>query len=143
MKHHLDPNIDIVDFTQTIGKLIRRIRNTVAEHELSMSESSVLARLDREGPATTADLARAENMRPQSMRTTLAVLEERGFIGRKAHPTDGRQVLIELTGQGLEVRRKMMETKRLWLAQAIEQLDEVDQQTLKAGIDIMKRLVTL
>jgi len=143
MKHHLDPNIDIVDFTQTIGKLIRRIRSTVAEHELSMSESSVLARLDREGPATTADLARAENMRPQSMRTTLAVLEERGFIGRKAHPTDGRQVLIELTGQGLEVRRKMMETKRLWLAQAIEQLDEVDQQTLKAGIDIMKRLVAL
>jgi len=143
MKHHLDPNIDIVDFTQTIGKLIRRIRSTVAEHELSMSESSVLARLDREGPATTADLARAENMRPQSMRTTLAVLEERGFIGRKAHPTDGRQVLIELTGQGLEVRRKMMETKRLWLAQAIEQLNEVDQQTLKAGIDIMKRLVAL
>jgi len=143
MKHHLDPEIDVVDFTRTIGKLVRRVRATVAEHELSMSESGVLAKLDRDGAATTADLARSENMKPQSMRTTLTVLEERGFITRKAHPTDGRQVLIELTEQGLEVRRQMLESKRLWLGQAIDQLNTEEQQTLKAAMHIMKRLAAL
>lgn len=143
MKHHLNPEIDVVDFTRTIGQLIRRIRATVAEHELSISESSVLAKLDREGPTTTAELARAENMKPQSMRTTLSLLEERGFISRKAHPTDGRQVLIELTDQGREIRQKMSKSKQLWLTQALEQLDDADQQALKAGIDIMKRLISL
>src|SRR6478609_2449071 len=123
MKHHLDSEIDVVDFAHTLGKLIRRVRATVAEHELSMSESGVLAKLDRDGAATTADLARSENMKPQSMRTTLAVLEERGFITRKAHPTDGRQVLIELTKPGLEIRRKMLASKQLWLGQAISQLN--------------------
>jgi DNA-binding MarR family transcriptional regulator len=143
MKHHLDPEIDVVDFTRTIGKLVRRVRSTVAEHELSMSESGVLAKLDRDGAATTADLARSENMKPQSMRATLAALEERGFIARKDHPTDGRQVLIELTEQGLEIRRQMLESKRLWLGQAIDQLSTDDQQTLEAAMHIMKRLAAL
>ena len=143
MKHHLDSEIDVVDFAHTLGKLIRRVRATVAEHELSMSESGVLAKLDRDGAATTADLARSENMKPQSMRTTLAVLEERGFITRKAHPTDGRQVLIELTKPGLEIRRKMLASKQLWLGQAISQLNTDEQHTLKEAVLIMKKLTSL
>ncbi len=90
----------VVDFMQAIGLLVRRARAAAASHELSLTESAVMARLDKSGPATTADLARAEAMKPQSMRTTVAALEEMGFVERKPHPTDGRQVYIELTPQG-------------------------------------------
>ncbi|HTD97608.1 MAG TPA: MarR family transcriptional regulator, partial [Edaphobacter sp.] len=93
-------DIAITDFTQSIGLLVRRARAAAASHELSWSESSVLKRLAREGPATTADLARAGGMRPQSMRPIIATLEKMGMIERTSHATDGRQVNLGLTARG-------------------------------------------
>ena len=55
---------------------------------------------------TTADLARAEFVKPQSMGTTLADLEQAGLVQRRPHPTDGRQVLFALTAEGMEARRQ-------------------------------------
>jgi DNA-binding MarR family transcriptional regulator len=100
-----------------------------------------MSRLDKGGPATTADLARAEAMRPQSMRATVAALEEMGFVQRKPHPTDGRQVYIELTPQGAAVRKRARDAKRTWVAQAIAQLDERERETLFAAGDIIRRLI--
>jgi DNA-binding MarR family transcriptional regulator len=132
----------LVDLTQAIGQLVRRIRAAAADsHGLSLTESCVLARLDREGPATTADLARAERMKPQSMGTTIAALEELGLVTRKPHPTDGRQVNIALTPKGAAVRKTAGDAKRTWLAEAIVQLDESERETLFAAGKIIKRLV--
>jgi DNA-binding MarR family transcriptional regulator len=131
----------VADFTQAIGLLVRRVRAAAASHDLSLTESAVMARLAKEGPATTADLARAESMKPQSMGTTIAVLEEMGMVERKPHPTDGRQVNIELTAKGAAVRQSAREAKRTWLAQAIAQLDEQERETLFKAGEIMKRLV--
>jgi DNA-binding MarR family transcriptional regulator len=100
-----------------------------------------MARLLREGPATTADLARAESVKPQSMGATIASLEERGLVERKPHPTDGRQVNIELTAKGVAVRRSVGDAKRTWLAQAIAQLDDEEQETLLKAGQIIRRLV--
>jgi DNA-binding MarR family transcriptional regulator len=100
-----------------------------------------MARLARDGPATTADLARAEGMKPQSMGATIAALEERGIVERKPHPTDRRQVNIELTAEGAAVRKSAKDAKLTWLAQAIAQLDEQERDTLFKAGDIIKRLV--
>ena len=125
---------------QAVGLLVRRVR-AAASHELSMTESAVLKRLANDGPATTADLARAESMKPQSMGTTIASLEERGLIQRKPHPSDGRQVNIQLSAQGAAVRKSAGDAKRTWLAQAIAQLDEQERDTLFKAGEIIKRLV--
>jgi DNA-binding MarR family transcriptional regulator len=131
----------VADLTQALGLLVRRVRAAAASHELSLTESSVLGRLDRDGPATTADLARAEGMKPQSMGTTIAALEERGFVVRRAHPTDGRQVNIELTAKGTAMRKGIGDATRTWLAQAMSGLDEDERETLFAAGRIMRRLV--
>jgi DNA-binding MarR family transcriptional regulator len=133
--------IAVIDFIQAIGLLVRRVRAEAASHELSLTEAAVMARLAKDGPATTADLARAEGMKPQSMGTTIAALEEMGMVERKPHPTDGRQVNIELTGKGAAVRESAKDAKRIWLAQAIAQLDKQEQATLFAAGEIIKRLV--
>jgi DNA-binding MarR family transcriptional regulator len=131
----------VIDFTQAIGLLVRRVRAAAASHELSLTESAVLARLANDGPATIADMARAESMKPQSMGATVAALEEMGIVERKPHPTDGRQVNIELTAKGAAVRKSFRDAKRTWLAQAIAQLDEQEQQTLFKAGEIIQRLV--
>jgi DNA-binding MarR family transcriptional regulator len=131
---------NVADFSQAVGLLVRRVRAAAAAHELSWTESAVLSRLAKGGPATTADLARAEGMKPQSMRTTVAALEEMGLVERKPHPTDGRQVNIELTVQGAAVRKSAGDAKRTWLAQAIAQLDQQERDTLFAAGKIIRRL---
>ena len=131
----------VIDLIQAVGLLLRRVRAAAASHELSLTEASVMARLAKNGPATTADLARAEGMKPQSMGTTIAALEEMGMVERKPHPTDGRQANIELTAKGAAVRKSVSDAKRTWLAQAIAQLDKQEQATLFAAGEIIKRLV--
>ena len=131
---------DATEFVQAIGLLVRRLRAASASHELSWTESIVMGRLAKGGPATTADLARAEGMKPQSMGTTVAALEEMGIVERKPHPTDGRQVNIVLTAKGAAVRKSTKDAKQTWLAQAIAQLNERERETLFAAGEIIKRL---
>jgi DNA-binding MarR family transcriptional regulator len=129
------------EFIQAVGLLVRRVRAAAASQGLSLTEASVMSRLAREGPATTAELARAEGMRPQSMGTSIAALEEMGMVERKPHATDGRQVNIVLTAKGVAARKSAKDAKRTWLAQAMEQLNEREREALFAAGEIIRRLV--
>ena len=131
---------DVTDLGHAVGLLLRRLRAAAGSQELSLSEDAVLKRLFRDGPATTADLARAEGMRPQSMGTIIAALEQMGMVERKPHPTDGRQVNIALSAKGSAVRNSAKDAKRTWLAQAIAQLDDQERETLFKAGEIIKRL---
>jgi len=131
----------VSELVQSIGLMVRRVRFASASQDYSWSETSALSRLLKVGPMTTAELARAQGMRPQSMRTIVAALETGGLLARKPHPTDGRQVILELTAKGTEVQKKSSEAKRTWLAKAVGRLDRDEQETLFAAGAIMKRLV--
>jgi DNA-binding MarR family transcriptional regulator len=122
-----------------MGQLVRRLRAENKSGELSWTQAAITARLDG-GPMTTADLARAESMKPQSMGASLAQLEEEGIVKRKAHPTDGRQILYELTAAGIEGRYKSRLAKREWLLSAITKLEKDEQQALFSAISVIKRL---
>jgi DNA-binding MarR family transcriptional regulator len=133
-------DIAVTELGQSIGLLVRRARAAAASEELSWTETAVLKRLANEGPATTADLARAQGMRPQSMRPILATLEQMGMVERKPHATDGRQVNIELTAKGAAAQKSVGDAKRTWLAQTIGQLGKQEQETLFAAGRIIRRL---
>ena len=126
MKKHPDLERSLSELTQAIGLVVRRVRAATGNQELSLSESAVLGRLARGGPSTTAELARAEAVKPQSM--------------RKPHPTDRRQIHIQLTAQGAATRQRFKDAKHTWLAQVVSELDPRDQETLFAAGEILKRL---
>jgi DNA-binding MarR family transcriptional regulator len=130
----------VADLTQAIGQLLRRLRSEANPGELNLSQSSVMARLDRAGPMTTADLARAESMKPQSMKSILASLEEEGCVERQPHPTDGRQILFVPTPKGLEDRRRHTAAKRAWLADSLAKFDPAEIEMLAAAIPLIRRL---
>jgi DNA-binding MarR family transcriptional regulator len=130
----------VIDFMQAIGLLVRRTRNESHAGELSMTESVVMSRLANDGPATTAALARAEGMKPQSMGTTITSLEEMGIVKRTQHATDGRQMLIELTPKGVQLRKKNREAKQMWLSQMIAELDAQERDTLFKAAGIIRSL---
>ncbi|MGF6241961.1 MULTISPECIES: MarR family winged helix-turn-helix transcriptional regulator [Paraburkholderia] len=130
----------VLDLMQALGLLIRRTRNESYGGELSMTEALVMSRLAKDGAATTAALARAEKMKPQSMGTTITSLEDMGIVTRTPHATDGRQMLIELTPKGVQLRKKNVEAKLMWLSQVIAELDAEERDTLFRAAGIIKRL---
>lgn len=125
---------------QALGLLVRRVRASAASEGLSMTELSVLGRLVRHGAATTAELARAESVKPQSMGTTVAALEELGLVKRSPHPTDGRQVNIEATEKGRSLRQSLRDAKIAWLAEEMKGLSEDEQEVLFRAGAILRRL---
>ena len=121
-----------------IGQLLRRLR---AEHRFPISHGTVLGRLDRFGPQTTADLAAAERMRPQSMGQTLAELEAQGLISRRPDEHDGRRKLLELTAEGRAVLEDDRRRREGWLAEAIEtELTADEREVLAQALPLLARL---
>ncbi|MDE1916790.1 MAG: MarR family transcriptional regulator [Sphingomonadales bacterium] len=130
----------VVDFTVAVGGLIRRMRSEVRATDLNLSEAAVITRLERDGSMTTAALARAEAMTPQSMGAVVLQLERGGFIRREPHPTDGRQMPVTLTEAGLAARRRQQAAKRAWLAEAMERLTPAELQLLNDVLPVIRRL---
>jgi DNA-binding MarR family transcriptional regulator len=124
-----------------LGHLIRRLR---AEHRFSLSQGSVLGRLDREGAQSTSKLASAERVRPQSMGQTVAELETQGLIARRPDPADGRSALLELTEAGRAELREDRGRREGWLAEAIEDNFSVEErETLDEAVRLLGRLAEL
>jgi DNA-binding MarR family transcriptional regulator len=138
-------DVAVEDFAMALGLLVRRIRaGTPPEfQEFSWTQQAVLRRLEKNGPATSADLARAEGVRPQSMRTALGLLEKMGLVERKPHPTDGRQINIKLTARGITLRRNSKKETYAWLSRAIAELDRQEQITLFKAGELFKRMVEM
>jgi DNA-binding MarR family transcriptional regulator len=121
-----------------LGQLARRLR---AENTLPVSHGMVLARLERDGPATTSGLAAAERVRPQSMSQTVADLGASGLVERTPDPTDGRRILISITEQGRATLAEDRARRDGWLASAIEaDLTPEEQEILSRAVEILHRL---
>ncbi|MFE5090381.1 MarR family winged helix-turn-helix transcriptional regulator [Streptomyces sp. NPDC056638] len=128
--------------TAVVSRLIRRLRTTSPDSLLTPTQRSVLARLESEGPATTAALARAEYVRPQSMRLTLGALESQGLVERAPDPADGRKSVMSMTEAGLTTLAAVRAAKHNWLAEAIAaELDGAERRTVAEAADLLDRLV--
>jgi DNA-binding MarR family transcriptional regulator len=84
----------------SIGAFKRRTQEALAEGDLTAPQLTALSRLDRLGPATTAELARREQITPQAMGTTIASLEKRALVIRQPDAEDGRRSILSLTPAG-------------------------------------------
>ncbi|MFI6727877.1 MarR family winged helix-turn-helix transcriptional regulator [Streptomyces atratus] len=128
--------------TAVVSRLLRRLRTTSSDSLLTPTQRSVLARLEREGPATTAALARAEYVRPQSMRLTLGALENQGLVERAPDPADGRKSVMSITETGLATLAAVRAAKHNWLAEAIAaELDGAERRTVAEAADLLDRLI--
>jgi DNA-binding MarR family transcriptional regulator len=128
------------DLRVVIGTLIRRLR---AERRsgLTLSQLTVLGRLDRGGPAGISDLAAGERVRPQSMAATVAELTEQGLVARAQDPGDGRRVMISMTPAGDDALRADRRRREGWLAEAIERdLTERERRVLAEAVAVLARL---
>ena len=127
------------EFRETLGRVIRRLRAEGGQPPVG--QLAVLGRLDREGPASTSDLAAAERMRPQSMAQTVRDLESAGLVSRRPDPDDGRRALVELTPAGHERLHSTRARREGWLAELFErEFTAAERETLRAALPLLRRI---
>lgn len=102
-----------------------------------------MARLESAGSMTTADLARAEAVKPQSMGKTLAAMEAEKLINGQPDRTDGRQIQFALTTEGYKTLQATRLAKAEWLLAAVSKLTSAEQKTLIRAIEIIRHLAEL
>ncbi len=125
----------------SIGLLLRRLRQVQVEGELTLPESSALVRLDRGGPTTPGELAKLEQISPQSMGATLAALEARGLVERRPDPRDGRRVVLSVTEAGRDVLLDKRNARARQLAQALSAgFTPAELRQLMAAAPLLERL---
>ena len=124
-----------------IGKLHRRLREEAHMGDITMSQASVLSRLERDGPATVSSLARAEGMRPQSMAATVQALTQAQMVTGSPDPLDGRQTILTLTDSCRAWIAASRAAREDWLARSIEtRLTPAEVTELDKAVALLKRL---
>jgi DNA-binding MarR family transcriptional regulator len=121
-------------------KVARRLRAEKSDQELSDTQFSVLAVLDRNGPLTPRALADYERVQPPSMTRTLAALGERGLISRTGDPSDRRQAIVELTEPGARAVKATRLQREAWLDRRLADLHPKERAVLADASEILRRI---
>ncbi len=137
-------NADLEDvaagLAQGLSLLRRRLRQLPHDGDVTIPETSALVRLVRNGPATNSELAKVEQISPQSMSATIAGLEARGLVARAADPADGRRVVLSVTVAGREVVAAKGASRVRQLAAALAGFDPEEIAALRAAVPVIERL---
>jgi DNA-binding MarR family transcriptional regulator len=119
-----------------------RVREQNGSEALTPSQIAVLVRLEKGGATTVSSLARAEGMRPQSMREVVLPLQDAGFLRSVRDPNDGRQTLLSLTPKCVKWIQAGRAASHDWLTASIaEKLSTAEQKKLKDAFELLRRLV--
>ena len=130
------------ELRRLVALLRRRLREVQIGTAIPDGSLSVLMRLEKSGPATTAALAAEERVRPQSMRTKILGLTTAGLISRRPDETDGRRVFLELTELGRRRVEGDREARREWLASAFDaRYSSEEREQLLSAFALLERLV--
>ena len=124
-----------------VVRLNRRMRAQRADTSVTLTQLAAMSTLDFRGPLTPGELAAHEKVQPPSMTRVLTALEERGLVARRPHPTDGRQVIVELTAAGKELCKDEVRMREAWLSRRVAELSPEDREVLRKAVEVINRLV--
>lgn len=110
------------------------------DNDLSIAQMVVLGLLVRLGDQTAGDLARAERVQPPSMTRTVNCLESDGYVVRRPHESDGRQVVVSLTEAGRAAVLADRQRRDAWLSQQLASLTPDERESLRAAAPVLARL---
>lgn len=141
MREELDADEVAAALQVSISVFVRRVRQSPVVGDLTVPEMAALSRLDRGGPATPSELARAEQITPQGMGATLTSLTRRGLVERRPDANDGRRVFMVLTEDGRQAVHRKRSARTRQLGQALtEKFTPEELRILAAAAPLIGRL---
>lgn len=124
-----------------LSRLRIRLREVDTADDLTPSQTSVLIRLFKDGPASTSELAGAERVRSQSMTATLAGLDRLGYLLRTPDPEDGRRQVITLTPSGRSRAALRRAVREEWLTKTLQdRYTEDERSVINEALTLLERI---
>jgi DNA-binding MarR family transcriptional regulator len=125
-----------------VMRLSRRLRAQRVDTTVTLTHLAALSTLQRHGPMSPGELAAYERVQPPSMTRVVVALENLGLVTRTPHPTDGRQVIIDLTPAAEELLADEARAREAWLASRLQELSAEDRAVLREAAAIMDKLAS-
>ncbi|MGY1689118.1 MarR family winged helix-turn-helix transcriptional regulator [Geodermatophilus sp. SYSU D00697] len=130
------------DLRLAVMRFSRRLRNQRVDESVTLTHLAALSTLKRHGRMSPGELAAHERVQPPSMTRVVVALEGMGLVTRSPHPTDGRQVVIELTPAAEELLTVEARAREAWLAGRLHELTAEERAVLREASAIMDKLAS-
>ena len=130
------------DLRLAVMRLSRRLRGQRVDTSVTLTHLAALSTLKRFGPMSPGELAAHERVQPPSMTRVVVALEGMGLVTRTPHPTDGRQVVIDLTPAADELLATEARARAAWLTGQLQQLTAEERTVLREAAVIMDKLAS-
>jgi DNA-binding MarR family transcriptional regulator len=101
---------------------------------LSMTHFQVLAILDADGPTPMSHLADQLGVGDSNVTGIVGRLEERGVVARVHDATDRRMVRAQLTQAGVDMLKRVEDTRLAHMRQLVESLTEGEQRMVLTAL---------
>ena len=128
------------DLRLAVMRFSRRLRNQRVDQSVTLTHLAALSTLQRHGAMSPGELATHERVQPPSMTRVVVALEGMGLVTRSPHPTDGRQVVIDLTPAAEELLSAEARAREAWLSGMLQQLTAEERAVLREAAVIMDKL---
>jgi len=116
------------------------MRSQRADESITLTHTSALVTLEKQGAMSAGDLAAFERVQPPSMTKILGTLEQRGLVKREVDPSDRRCAIIAITDSGRELLLSERRRRDALLAQRLARLTTEERAALRAVIPIFDKL---
>ena len=130
------------DLRLAVMRFSRRLRNQRVDTSVTLTHLAALSTLKRHGPMSPGELAAHERVQPPSMTRVVVALEGMGLVTRSPHPTDGRQVVIDLTPAAGELLDAEAQAREAWLSERLHELTPEERTVLREASEIMDKLAS-
>jgi len=130
------------DLRLAVMRFSRRLRNQRVDTSVTLTHLAALSTLKRHGPMSPRELASHQRVQPPPMTPVVVALEAKGLVTRTPHPTDGRQVVIDLTPQAEELLIEEVRAREAWLSGRLHELTAEERAILREASVIMDKLAS-
>jgi DNA-binding MarR family transcriptional regulator len=128
------------DLRLAVMRLSRRLRTQRVDTSVTLTHLAALSTLKRHGAMSPGELAAHERVQPPSMTRVVVALEGMGLVTRTPHPTDGRQVVIELTPAAIDLLDAEARAREAWLTGHLQELSAEERAALRAAVAVIDKL---
>ena len=130
------------DLRLAVMRFSRRLRHQRVDQSITLTHLAALSTLKRHGAMSPGELAAHERVQPPSMTRVVVALEAKGLVTRTPHPTDGRQVIINLTPAAEELLSEEVRAREAWLSGQLQELSTEERTVLREAAVIMDKLAS-
>ena len=111
-----------------------------ADHQVTPSQGSALARIEQSEPVRIGILAHLEGISAASMSKIVDCLVDDGYVARVPDPLDGRASGVQLTTGGREMIHAIRTASTEALEVALEALSESEQSILRRSLPVLEKV---